>query len=193
MRTRVGYTGGTTENPTYRNLGDHIEAVEMDFDPSVISYGDLLGIFWESHDPAVRPWRRQYMSAIFYHSEEQKRWAFRTRDAEAARREGRVQTEVLPASRFTLAEEYHQKYALRGKPELLKEYEALYPSLPDLLASTAVARVNGYAAGYGTCEALREQIDGLGLSPSGRKRLANMVCPPEKKRKRGTGEACPAD
>ena len=192
MRTRVGYTGGTTENPTYRNLGDHIETVEMDFDPSVISYEDLLGVFWASHDPAVRPWRRQYMSAIFYHNDEQKRWALGTKDAEAARRKGRVQTEILPASRFHLAEGYHQKYALRGSPELMKEYEAIYSSLHDLLASTAVARVNGYVGGYGTCEALREQLGELGLSPSGRKRLAEMVCPQEKRRNSGTGEACPA-
>jgi peptide-methionine (S)-S-oxide reductase len=167
--------------------------VEIDFDPSVISYEDLLDVFWKSHDPAGRSGRRQYMSIVFYHGDEQKDAAIRTRDRESARRNSRVGTEILPASRFTLAEGYHQKYALRRRPELMKEYEGVYPSLRDLLASTAVSRVNGYVAGYGTCEMLREEIDGLGLSPAGRKRLANIVGAHERNTGGETGAACPLD
>jgi hypothetical protein len=164
----------------------------VDFDPSVISYGKLLDVFWESHDPRERPRRRQYMSAIFTHNDEQKKLAIGTRSREAARRNGRIYTEILPASRFHLAEAYHQKFALRGKSELLKEYEAIYPSLRGFLASTAVTRVNGYVAGYGTCESLRGEFDGLGLSPAGRKRLEEIVCPRDAKEKRIPGAACPA-
>ena len=163
----------------------------MDFDPSVISYGKLLDVFWASHDPRERPWRRQYMSAIFFHDDGQKNLAIKTRDREAARRNGKIHTEILPASRFYLAEAYHQKYALRGRSELMKEYEAIYPSSRDFLASTAVTRVNGYVAGYGTCESLRGEFDGLGLSPAGRKRLEDLVCPPEARRGRSMGAACP--
>jgi len=165
----------------------------VDFDPSVISYGELLDVFWASHDPRERPWRRQYMSAIFTHNDEQKNVAIRTRSREAARRNGRMYTEILPATTFSLAEAYHQKYALRGRSELMKEYEAIYPSFRDFLASTAVARVNGYVAGYGTCESLRKELDRLGLSPAGRKRLEDVVCPPETGKKRNTGAACPVD
>lgn len=132
------------------------------------------------------------MSAIFIHSDEQKNLAIKTRDREAARRNVRIYTEILPASRFYLAEAYHQKYALRGRSELLKEYEAIYPSFRDFLASTAVTRANGYVAGYGTCETLREELDGLGLSPAGRKRLEDIVCPPGARKGRSTGAACPA-
>jgi len=164
----------------------------VDFDPSVISYGELLDVFWASHDPREHPWRRQYMSAIFPRNDEQKNLANRTRSREAARRHGRIYTEILPASRFYLAEAYHQKYMLRGRPELMKEYEAIYPSFGDFLASTAVARVNGYVAGYGTCESLRGELDGLGLSPAGRKRLEEIACPPDAKKGRNTGQACPA-
>ena len=164
----------------------------MDFDPSVISYGKLLDVFWASHDPLERPWRRQYMSAIYTRNDEQKYLAFKTRDREAARRNGKIYTEILPASRFYLAEAYHQKYALRGRSELLKEYEAIYPSLRDFLASTAVTRVNGYVAGYGTCESLRGELDGLGLSPAGRKRLEDTVCPQDARGRRSIGAACPA-
>jgi hypothetical protein len=164
----------------------------VDFDPSVISYGELLDVFWASHDPRERPWRRQYLSAIFTHGEEQKNLAIQTRDREAARRNGKIHTEIVPASTFYLAEAYHQKYALRGRSELMKEYEAIYPSFRDFLASTAVTRVNGYVAGYGTCDFLRGEFDGLGLSPAGRKRLEDLVCPPEANKKRSPGTACPA-
>jgi methionine-S-sulfoxide reductase len=187
----VGYAGGTTENPTYRNLGDHTETVEIDFDPSVISYEKLLDAFWENHDPVGRAGRRQYMSIVFYHDEEQKNAAIRSRDRESARRNTGVVTEILPSSRFTLAEGYHQKYSLRRRPELMKEYESMYPSFGDLLASTAVTRVNGYVAGHGTCEMLREEIDGLGLSLAGRKRLADIVGAQERNTGGWTGAACP--
>jgi len=163
----------------------------VDFDPSVISYGKLLDVFWASHDPQERPWRRQYMSAIFFHNGAQKNLAIETRSREAARRNGTIYTEILPASGFHLAEAYHQKYALRGRQEFMKEYEAIYPSFSDFLASRAITRVNGYVAGYGTCETLREEIDGLGLSPEGRKRLEEIVCSPGAGKERSTGAACP--
>ena len=164
----------------------------MDFDPSVISYGKLLDVFWASHDPREQPVRRQYMSAIFTHGDEQKDLAFKAKEREAARRSGKIRTEILPASTFYLAEAYHQKFALRGRSELMKEFEAMYPSFSDFLASTAVARVNGYVAGYGTCESLRGELDGLGLSPAGRKRLEDIACPPGARKGRSTGAACPA-
>ena len=164
----------------------------MDFDPSVISYGKLLDVFWASHDPREQPWRRQYMSAIFTHGDEQKTLALKAKEREAARRSGKIHTEILPASMFYMAEAYHQKFALRGRSELMKEYEAIYPSFRDFLASTAVTRVNGYVAGYGRCEAFREELDGLGLSPAGRKRLEDIVCPPGARKGRSTGAACPA-
>ena len=164
----------------------------MDFDPSVISYGELLDIFWSSHDPREQPVRRQYMSAIFTHGGEQKNLAIGTRSREAARRNGKIYTEILPASRFYLAEAYHQKYMLRGRSDLMKEYEAMYPSFSDFLASRAVTRVNGYVAGNGTCDSLRRELDGLGLSPAGRKRLEDIVCPHDAKKGRSIGAACPA-
>ena len=132
------------------------------------------------------------MSAIFPHNDEQKKLAIGTRSREAVRRNGRIDTEILPATGFYLAEAYHQKYALRGRSELMKEYEALYPTFRDFLASTAVTRVNGYVAGFGTCDTLREELDGLGLSPAGRKRLEDIVCPPDAGKERSTGAACPA-
>ncbi len=119
--TRVGYTGGTTKNPTYEQLctgrTGHAEAIEITFDSLKISYDDLLEFFFRHHDPTT-PDRQgndigtQYRSAIFYHSPEQKKASERALTAlNKAKlfREGIV-TEVSPASEFYAAEEYHQKY-----------------------------------------------------------------------------------
>ena len=93
----------------------------------------------------------------------------------AARMHGPVSTEILPAGPFTLAEGYHQKYYLRQRPDLLAEFEAIYPSAKALAGSTAAARVNGYLAGYGTSAELQAELDGLGLSPNSRRKLVDWV------------------
>ena len=175
VRTRVGYAGGTTKNPTYHNLGDHTETIQIDYDPTQISYEALLDIFWDSHNPAQRPWSRQYMSIVFYHNDEQKRLAMETRDREAAKINGEIFTEIIPASEFYLAEAYHQKYRLRQVPDLMKEFSIMYPDNDDFVDSTAAARINGHLSGHGTFEALQAELSDLGLSPAGSKRLLDIV------------------
>ena len=177
VRTRVGYAGGSAPKPTYRNLGDHAETIQIDYDPTQISYEELLEIFWQSHSPTSAPWSRQYMSMILYHNEQQRRLALASRDSEAVRRGGRIFTEILPAGRFYRAEGYHQKYGLRGMSELMEEFRAMYPDGDDFVNSTAAARVNGYLGGHGTLEALEAEIDSLGLSPAGQQRLLAIVAP----------------
>ena len=126
IATQVGYTGGRTHNPTYKEVctdrTGHAEAVEVEYDPAKVSYAELLRIFWENHDPTTLNRQgpdvgSQYRSAIFYHSPEQKA------EAEDSKREldrsGRfrrpIVTEVVPAETFYRAEEYHQQYlAKRG-------------------------------------------------------------------------------
>jgi methionine-S-sulfoxide reductase len=172
----VGYAGGQKENPTYHDLGDHTETLQIDFDPEVISYDELLDLFWASHDPGQRSWSRQYMAAVFYHDEEQKRaiQASITRIASQVR--GEVKTSVLPFTGFTLAEGYHQKYALRRSQVVMEDFRAMYSKLEGFVDSTAAARVNGYLAGHGTCEGLKQEIDELGLSDEGSKSLLKAVC-----------------
>jgi peptide-methionine (S)-S-oxide reductase len=122
---RVGYIGGHLEHPTYQQVCSgstgHVEAVEVTFDPDTISYEQLLKFFWQAHDPTQLNRQgpdvgSQYRSAIFYHSEEQRRLAEESRDALDAsgryRRSG--VTEILPAAPFWEAEEYHQKYHLKN-------------------------------------------------------------------------------
>jgi peptide-methionine (S)-S-oxide reductase len=178
VRTRVGYSGGTTKNPTYHNLGDQSESVQIDYDPAQISYKELLAVFWEAHAPGAPAISRQYQAAVFYHNAKQRRLALETKARVAAKIKGEVFTQILPASTFYPAEDYHQKYYLRQQPELLRELSAVYPAVPDFINSTAAARLNGYVAGFGSREKLLEEIDRLGLSPAGRKRLLALVPAP---------------
>jgi len=119
--TRVGYTGGKTENPTYKEVctdgTGHAEAVEVDYDPAKVRYNDLLSIFWENHDPTQLnrqgpDWGTQYRSAIFYHSAEQKAEAQASKEAlENAHRYSKpIVTKIVPAVTFYPAEDYHQQY-----------------------------------------------------------------------------------
>ena len=123
--TRVGYTGGHTDNPTYRDVctGDsgHAEAVEVTFDPSLLSYGQLLDLFWQCHDPTQLnhqgpDFGTQYRSAIFYHEENQKQAAEASleRLEHSGRLRRRIVTAIVPAGMFWEAEAYHQKYLLKN-------------------------------------------------------------------------------
>ena len=175
IRTRVGYAGGAKENPTYHNLGDHTETLQIDYDPSKISYEKLLELFWEEHDPTSRSWSRQYKAVVFHHNEEQKRLAVESRDRLAAKLGKTIHTEVLPYSRFYTAEDYHQKYYLRGHRNIMRQFLQHYPQAVDLMNSTAAARVNGYLGGYGTSASLKTDIDRLGLSEAAREELSGRV------------------
>ena len=115
------------------------------------------------------------MSIIFFHNEEQRKLAIETMDREAARRKGKVYTEVVPYTEFYPAEDYHQKYSLRREPDLMKEFNAMYPNDDDFMNSTAAARLNGYLDGYGTREVLQAELDSYGLSPGARKKLLSIA------------------
>ncbi|VVO67594.1 peptide-methionine (S)-S-oxide reductase MsrA [Pseudomonas fluorescens] len=120
ISTRVGYSGGDVPNATYRNHGTHAEAIEIVFDPALISYRQILEFFFQIHDPSTQ--NRQgndvgtsYRSAIYYLSEEQKRVAEDTvADVDASNLwPGKVVTEIEPAGAFWEAEPEHQDYLER--------------------------------------------------------------------------------
>jgi len=127
VATAVGYAGGHTPNPTYREVCSgrtgHAEVVRVVFDPKRVRYEDLLKLFWESHDP-TQGMRQgndvgtQYRSAIYYDGEEQRRAAEASRDAYgkalAAAGHGEITTEVAPAPEFYFAEDYHQQYLAKN-------------------------------------------------------------------------------
>ena len=167
----MGYAGGTTKNPAYYNIDGHAETVQIDYNPAVISYNELLNIFWKEHDPSFGPYSGQYRSMIFYNNEEQKQLALESKQREEANKSKKMYTEIMPFSAFYLAEDYHQKSYLRLFPEILGEYERIYPDLSNFINSTAVTRVNGYLGGYGTIEDLERNLSSLGLSASSTKSL----------------------
>lgn len=119
LETAVGYTGGRTTDPDYREVcgspTGHAEAVEVIFDPSRVTYEELLGRFWEIHNPTTRNRQgldigSQYRSALFTHSPEQAHAALAAREGEQVKHRREIVTEITPASRFYRAEEYHQRY-----------------------------------------------------------------------------------
>lgn len=124
--TTVGYLGGHTANPTYKDVctdeTGHAEVVQVTFDPSKVSYERLLDVFWSAHDPTTLNRQgpdigTQYRSAIFSHSPEQERQARASKEKmqSAGKFKRPIVTEITPASTFYRAEDYHQKYlAKRG-------------------------------------------------------------------------------
>lgn len=126
VSTRVGYTGGSFSNPTYRKVCSHktghAEAIEITFDPSIVSFDDLLDVFWAIHDPTTLNRQGpdigdQYRSAIFYINSEQKEKALKSKaKLEASKKFKRsIVTQIVPASDFWEAEEYHQQYNEKRK------------------------------------------------------------------------------
>jgi methionine-S-sulfoxide reductase len=175
IRTRAGYAGGTTPNPDYGHIGDHTETVQVDYDPGRIAYADLLKVFWDSHRPTSHPWKRQYMNAIFFDNPRQQEEALASKTAMEERLGRTVNTEVLPLRSFTRAEDYHQKYLLKREADLMRDLTRIYPRHRDLVDSTAAARLNAYAGGYGSSEQLSREIDLLGLRPESREKLEKLV------------------
>ena len=121
LATRVGYIGGNTENPTYKEVctdrTGHAEAVEVEFDPAKVRYEDLLKVFWENHDHTQLnrqgpDWGTQYRSAIFFHTPEQQTAAQASKESlEKGRRYFKpIVTQIVPAVTFFPAEDYHQQY-----------------------------------------------------------------------------------
>lgn len=173
IRTRVGYAGGVIDNPTYENLGDHTETIQLDYNPNEISYGQLLNIFWSNHNPVGRLFSRQYRPVVFYHNDQQRELAEESKERIGKQHERKIVTVITKLDKFHVAEDYHQKYRLRNTQYYLERYKSIYPDPENFRDSTATARVNGYLAGYGTLNQLKAELDSLSLTPEQQQRLLN--------------------
>ncbi|QQS38484.1 peptide-methionine (S)-S-oxide reductase MsrA [Candidatus Woesebacteria bacterium] len=120
----VGYAGGSQENPTYDMVCSgktgHVEAIEVFYDPEVISYEKLLDTFWSSHDPTQTNGQgvdigTQYKSVIFYHDDKQKLLAETSKFSQAKLHNKEIATQIIQTPKFYQAEEYHQKYLLKKR------------------------------------------------------------------------------
>ncbi|XP_006340723.1 peptide methionine sulfoxide reductase A5 [Solanum tuberosum] len=150
VRTTVGYSGGSKANPEYRNLGDHAESVQVEYDPQVLGFRQLLEVFWASHDsrqvfgqgPDVG---NQYRSIIFTSGTEESRLAAVSKEREQSKSKSSVViTQIQQLEAFYPAEPEHQKFELKRNPFLLQ----LMGNLPEeeLERSTLATKLNGYAA-----------------------------------------------
>ena len=147
LRTRAGYAGGKKKDPTYYSLGNHTEVISIDYDPKVLSYEDLLKIFWSAHRCDQINTSRQYMNAVFYHNDSQKKLAEKSRSAAALKQKVEaesVQTSILPVGDFTYAEAYHQKYYLTRFQDIRGILAKAYPDPKSLADSTVATRLNAY-------------------------------------------------
>lgn len=154
VRTKVGYTGGQKIAPTYRSLGDHTETMQVDYDPKQTNYNELLLLFWNNHDPTARN-KAQYMSAIFYHDEEQRALAEESMTNHQKKVSRPIATKILPAATFYNAEDYHQKYLLRRHSNV---FQTLGLSDRQVVTSSVAARLNGYVNGHGPMADLLNEI-----------------------------------
>ncbi len=143
-----------------------------------------MAVFWDSHNPTTPSWSRQYMSIIFYHNEQQRVLAIESKQRREEKLGHSIVTEIIPFSGFYLAEDYHQKYYLSLQSALMKDLRDIYPDFHEFVSSTVVARLNGYAGGYGSLEALEDTLNKLGLSESGRNKLLLIA-------ERGLVPGCP--
>ncbi|MBS3104797.1 peptide-methionine (S)-S-oxide reductase MsrA [Candidatus Woesearchaeota archaeon] len=120
--TAVGYIGGHMENPSYEDVctdeTGHAEAVQVEFDPKIVPYEELLKVFWQNHDPTTLNRQgpdvgTQYRSVIFYHNEKQKQAAINSKEEQQKKYKSKIVTEIAKAAKFYKAEEHHQQYLER--------------------------------------------------------------------------------
>jgi len=167
LRTRVGYAGGTEDNPTYRNIGSHTETILVEFDPVKISYSQLLELFWDNHHYSTQGKKNQYASRLFYATEKQKERADRSKSKK--QKKETVATKIQQLN-FTVAEDYHQKYRLRHS-KMMENFSDM--TADEFRDSPLAAKLNGYAAGHLSLEDIKK-LD-FEIEPSLKDRLMNSA------------------
>lgn len=151
--------------------------MQVDFDPNIVSYAELLKVFWEAHNPCEKSSSRQYRSLILTHNGEQAEQARASLVAEQEARGVEIKTEIDEFTSFTYAEDYHQKFSLRRHPILIKDMQSLYPEAKDIADSTVAMRLNAFCAGYGTLKDLKAEIEQFELSEAANAYLLNRIGP----------------
>jgi len=156
IRTRVGYCGGKDDSPTYANLRDHSESIQLEFDPAVVSYAQLLDLFWGHINHGYNTSKPQYRNAVLYHSEAQKLVAEEKKKKHEEETGEKVKTDIREVGPFYYAEDYHQKYELRQNDELMAAFDGMH--FIQFADSRAAAKLNGYVGG--ACKA-KDVLDEL--------------------------------
>lgn len=157
VRSRVGYAGGTKDDPSYENLGDHTEVVQIDYQPEECSYQDVLEIVFDAHDPHQQTTKTQYQNIVF-HTSDEKRSAIESVLGDRGLTTEEIATRIEPLEAFYPAEAYHQKYRLRN--HRLAEQFTDY-SDEAFRESPAAATLNGFVAGHIDSDDLDDKLTAL--------------------------------
>lgn len=152
-------------------MGDHTETMQLEYDPKQTNYEELLDLFWKNHNSTARN-TRQYMSAVFYHDEEQKLLAERTMKEHQKEIARPIVTQILPAETFYDAEDYHQKYLLRRHNRII---QSLNLSDQQVITSSVAARLNGYLNGHGQMADLLNEMGSWKLNEKQEEMITNGV------------------
>ena len=147
IRTRVGYAGGTTRDPTYHSLGNHTEVFQVEFDPDTITYRDLLNPVFESHNPHHQTSNTQYQNVVLTATAAQQEVLNEFLSSRGFTTEG-ISTRIEQLSRFYVAEDYHQKYKLRSVSSHMAAFDEAGYDDEAVRESPIAAKLNGYAAGH---------------------------------------------
>lgn len=177
VRTRTGYAGGTRADPTYRELGDHTEMVEIDFDPQSLRLETILDVFWNGHNPEnINDYKgRQYQSLVLYRDEAQHRVIQELMEARKEQGNGTPGTEVVPFAGFYVAEDRHQKYYLKRYPDAIDKLSPLYPTHEELVNATLTARLNGLAKGFTNLARIVQEIQAWPISQEEQAELILLI------------------
>jgi len=157
-------------------MGDHTEAISIDYDPKLISYEELLGYFWNAHRCVRNNSSRQYMNAVFYQNDDQQKAAIASLTDQAkhlAIAPSEIKTVILPVAQFTYAENYHQKYYLTQHSDIRDFLSGAYPDAKSLADSTVATRLNAYlGSGMNTnWNTFLKELPSYGLPENLEKRL----------------------
>ena len=159
----MGYAGGELAQPTYHNLGEHTEAVEVSFDPGLISYQELLEVYWGSFPATLPSGPSRARTAVFARNDSQLVIAEASKRQLRRRLGEKITTEVVPGTAFWPAERMHQKFHLqRVYPELVGELAEAFADVDTFLASTAAARINAFVSGSADLADLEQAAAALG-------------------------------
>lgn len=173
IRTRVGYAGGEMKNPRYTKIGDHTETIQIDFNPDIISYRELVEIFFNSHNAFAKPYSKQYASLILFHDQKQQQIALELKEEIEKERNKEIKTEIKKLDKFYLAENYHQKFRLQQKSELRDHYFKMM-SFEEFLNSPTITKLNGYVSANGDRDEIIKNIGNFKLTNRLQERLLEL-------------------
>lgn len=173
--TEVGYAGGDMPDPEYKNMGDHTEAVQIHYIPDIISFEELVEMFFDTQTCPHLNQSNQYRSILFYGDDEERNIILKIMEKKEKEMGGKFDTDIRPFKNFYAAENYHQKYYFKRIRKLYYDMKEIYNKEKEITMSTAVGHMNGYVHGHGNYELLKEEIHELGLTEEGNDLLIAFV------------------